>query len=126
MIAHQLSMVGGMVAVAEPIPPTPAAARDAAIDRVERGADDAWMAEAAEAIEGVVDTDRVVGRGFTTDDVWAYLDLWRVPSPREPRAMGAAMRLAERAGIIQPTGEYRTSRRAECHCRPVRVWRGCA
>ena len=57
---------------------------------------------------------------FTTDDVWREIgDV----APPEPRAMGAAMMRAKKAGLIRPTSEYRNSVRAECHARPVRIWK---
>jgi len=57
---------------------------------------------------------------FTTDEVWARLD----PDMRthEPRAMGAMMRQAAKAGLITATDGYEQSTRPECHARPVRVW----
>ena len=56
---------------------------------------------------------------FTTDDVWAALDV----KPAEPRALGAAMKAAAGRGVIYATGEYRKSVRPEAHARPMAVWR---
>lgn len=58
---------------------------------------------------------------FTTDAVW-YL-LRESPEPMEPRAMGAAMRLAARQKICYPTDRTSKSVRPECHRRPLQVWR---
>jgi hypothetical protein len=58
---------------------------------------------------------------FTTDDVWYLVG---EDSPREPRALGAAMRQAARARLIRKTGVYRNSRRTDCHARPVAIWVG--
>jgi len=58
---------------------------------------------------------------FTTDDVWAEI----APIPtltHEPRAMGAAMRRAQRAGWCKPTDEHWLTKRALAHRRPLRVW----
>jgi len=58
------------------------------------------------------------GTEFTTDDLWLHLD-----RPREPRAMGAAMVRASKRSLVEATGVYVKSKRAECHARPVAVWR---
>jgi hypothetical protein len=91
--------------------------KEEAINRVESNADPGWMNAAAIAVKRValkLDT-------FTTDDVWDELG-YVSNTTHEPRAMGAVMRNAARAGIITATSGYRTSKRGECHGRPVRVW----
>lgn len=55
---------------------------------------------------------------FTTDEVWKVV----TSQPREPRAMGAAMKRAQADGMIRTTPNYRPSKREDCHGRPVRVW----
>ena len=57
-----------------------------------------------------------VGYAFTTDDLWS-----RFVHPPEPRAMGAAIVAARRAGLIRAAG-YVKSTRKECHARPVARW----
>lgn len=92
-------------------------ARDAAIGRVEAGADPTW-------VERVL---RVVGRvarsraEFTTDDVWAALN-GAGSAVREPRAMGAVLRQAQRLGWCTPTDRVVPSARVVSHGRAVRVW----
>ncbi len=95
-----------------------AAARDAAIDRVDENADEAWKKAAAVIVERLCRT-----RGeFTTDDVWKLLaDSGR--GTHEPRAMGAVMRTAATGGLCANTGRVVKSVREECHNRPVAVWR---
>jgi len=88
--------------------------RDQAIRRVGDAAEP-WTQHAVDII-GLVALARF---DFTSDDVWAALDV----KPDEPRALGAAMKAAASRGIIFPTGEYRKSARPECHARPVAVWR---
>lgn len=91
-------------------------ARDEALGRVEANADERWKAEALAAVRHLA---RMLPE-FTTDDVWARLgDSY----PHEPRALGAVMKTAAAAGLIEPTDRIRTSHRPECHARPVRVWR---
>lgn len=95
------------------------AARDEAVARVERNADDEWLEAALNAVAAL-------GEGcaeFTTDDVWLLLGRWGVPEPHEARAMGAVMRRAARLGLAVKTDRVRNSVRAECHARPVAVWR---
>lgn len=89
--------------------------RDKAISDVEIGAGDEWMAEAQRLIVTVAQRLQV----FTTDDVWAA----GLSQPREPRALGAAMRNVQAMGIIEPTNlPHRLSKRKMCHRRPLRVW----
>ncbi len=57
---------------------------------------------------------------LTADDVWEALPA--AVSIPEPRAMGAAFRMAQRDGTICPTKSWAVSTRAVCHNRPVRVW----
>jgi hypothetical protein len=92
-------------------------ARAAAIDQVERNADDEWREAAAEIIMRLAQTRSV----FTTDDVWEQLVLAGYTT-HEPRAMGAVMRASARMGVICKTDRVVNSRRAQCHARPVAVW----
>ena len=89
-------------------------ARENAIDRVERNADQEWFDQAVLAIHRVARVQSVL----------TSLDAQRVfpDTPREPRAWGAAFRHARAAGWIEPTGRYVTTKRVKSHCRPVREW----
>lgn len=88
-------------------------ARDQAIQQVEDNADTDWMRQALAAVKWCAHYHGL----FTTDEVWTML-----PEVREPRALGAVMRKAQKAGWIRPTDRVRNSSRVECHARPVRVW----
>ena len=60
---------------------------------------------------------------FTTDEVWAKIGSpseWMV----EPRALGSVIRQASVTGVVRSTGQKQTSKRRECHGRPVTVWVG--
>ena len=92
-------------------------ARDEAIARVERGAGD-WVERARDTVMLVA----LARFDFTTDEVWDALGEDR---PEEPRALGAVMKGMAREGRVRATGEYRKSRRVDCHARPVAVWRVC-
>ena len=95
------------------------AARDEAIDRVEKNADTEW-AEAAYLACCLVAECEIE---FTTDSVWDMIaHLFPQYATHEPRAMGAVMRRAARDGKIVSTDEYWKSARAECHRRPLTVW----
>lgn len=86
----------------------------AALAQVEANAPADWKNAASAALARLAAT----GAPFTTDDVWA-----QVPQPQEPRALGALIRAAARAGAIRRVG-WRESSRPECHSRPVAMWSG--
>lgn len=92
------------------------ARRDEALTRVEANADASWKRHVMRIIHDLA----VERRSFTTDDVWARVDPGA--GTHEPRAMGAMMRQAAKAGLVRPTDSYVESSRPECHARPVRVW----
>ncbi len=87
--------------------------RDLALDRVEAGAPDNWIERAVCVIRQLAKESAFI----TTDEVWERMD-----APPEPRAMGAAMRRAQREGIISPSNQVRNSNRPACHARPIRIW----
>jgi hypothetical protein len=74
-----------------------------------------WQSDALEAIWVVAKRYPIL----TTDDLWAI----GLKRPREPRAMGGAMKAAAREGWIEPTDRTRKSKRSACHARPIRIWR---
>jgi hypothetical protein len=99
--------------------PTGIEARDKAINAAERGAPITWVTPAEIAIAYLAKTRE----HFTTDDVWEHLHQRGHEFPHEPRAMGALMRNAARAGLITATDRVTPSQRPECHRRPIRIWR---
>lgn len=92
--------------------------RDKAIAQVATNTDTAWAAQTLDIIKQIA-TDTF---DFTTDDIWQALAETSLPTPHEPRALGALMLTAQRAGLIAPTDRYRQSQRPKCHARPIRVW----
>ncbi len=89
--------------------------RDKGIHRAAAASGD-WQAEAAAVIRGLA-----FGQAeFTSDDVWRLLG--RDPSI-EGRALGAALRSASGAQLIEATDRTVRSVRVACHRRPLRVWR---
>lgn len=94
-------------------------ARDQAIEQVAGGVSDWWKRQAADAIARCA---AKYPEGFTTDEVWA--ELRGVPGPTEPRAIGAPMLAAAKAGVIVDTGRVRKSGSVICHARKKVVWRG--
>ena len=60
---------------------------------------------------------------FTTDPVWAALAFEQVPRPADERLMGNVMRELMRLGAVVSSHTTRKSHRAECHGRPVTVWK---
>jgi hypothetical protein len=91
-----------------------------AIDRAGRHADSGWLDAALDAIHTLAIDQNIC---FTTDDVWHLLKTNGVEPTHEPRAMGAAMRIAQSRRLIESTGDYRKSSRIECHGRPVMIWK---
>lgn len=90
------------------------AARADGIDRADRHADPAWLAEAEAALRLMAE----LHREFIIDDVWAAVGLRR---PHESRAMGAVVVRAKRDGLIEPTDRTRPSNSSNRS--PMRVWR---
>lgn len=90
--------------------------KEQGIAQVEANANPAWKQEAHRQVLILAQA----GAEFTTDDVWARLE-GRQETP-EPRAMGAVMLKASRQGVIRMTGQFRQSKRPECHGRRIAVW----
>ena len=96
------------------------AERDAAMESVEGNTDSNWLRAADTAVTWLA---KSAVNGFTTDDVWRYLDnLGMTGQVHDNRALGPVMKRCANAGLIVPTGDYRPSHRR--HCAPIRVWRG--
>ena len=92
--------------------------RNKAITQVATNTDPTWWNKAIETVIAVARTSF----DFTTDDIWEQLKTSPLPTPHEPRALGAVMIAVQRCGIITATEKYRQSTRPECHARPIRVW----
>lgn len=93
-------------------------AKAEAIQRAGAHARPEWKEAAARVIHDLALTLET----FTTDQVWEALANYP-QATHEPRALGALMQEAAKAGAISATNEYRNSARPACHSRPVRVWR---
>jgi hypothetical protein len=87
------------------------------IDQAAAHADEVWLKTARRVVWWLIQD----GQPFTTDECWARLAALDV-STHEPRALGAVLRAAARAGLIRASGEYRKTTRPEAHSRPVPVW----
>ena len=93
--------------------------KDEAINRVEANANAEWRVAAYKAC--CLCAQQWIE--LSTDDVWELMEsLFPDCRTHEPRAMGAIMRQAARAGKIEASGEYFKSRRPQCHGRPVAIW----
>lgn len=99
--------------------PNPAQiALEDALVRVEAGASFNDRTAIENALAAVVKR----GKPFTSEAVIAELgDVY--PTIREPRLVGAVVRIAAKDGKIEPTGRYITGLRAKRHGAPVREWR---
>lgn len=92
--------------------------RDEAMERVDRAASKTWKECADTAIHQLARTRR----SLTSSDVWTLLDEWKVPRPKEPRAMGPRMKAAVDSGLISPTEGHRASTDPKAHRRPQRIY----
>lgn len=93
-------------------------ARDNAIARADKHADEAWKAAALEAVKRVAETNA----RFNTDKVIDLLAGENV-STHEPRALGPIMQRARRMGWITATAEYVKSAAVSRHCAAKMVWK---
>lgn len=97
-----------------------ATARDQAIEAIDEATSEEWKRKALEAVR-IVAAQRAE---FTTDPVWYVLEKqMNVPAPKDPRAMGPLMRKATTLNICATTDRTVKSVRAECHRRPITVYR---
>ena len=92
--------------------------REEAIRRVDEHAEEQWKMDALHAVKMVARQRK----HFTTDAVWKVLEGITDFEPAEPRAMGAVMRRAVKAGFCVITTETRESIRTSCNRRPLRIW----
>lgn len=96
---------------------TPAAqARDAALSAV-LDASQSWRS-AAQA--GIVEAE--LPETFTGEDIRRELGP-RIGQPNNPNAWGGLVMGFVRAGLIEPTGEWRPMREAKSHARKTQVYR---
>lgn len=91
-----------------------------ALKKVAAAANVEWMKAAADRVKYLCQT-RIE---FTADDVWQHLDTLDVTTS-EPRAMGAVMENAAKAGWCRKSDRMQNSRRRVCHARPVAIWYSC-
>ena len=97
-----------------------AEARDDALERVESNAHKEWLSCANAAVRHLAG----YSVSFTADDVRHQMEVhYPNVTTHEPRAMGAVMNRAKRAGIIVPTDVFIASDRPERHRGPIRVWK---
>jgi hypothetical protein len=93
-------------------------ARDRALEQVEQNADQAWKADALEAIR--LTAERLPE--FISDDVWETPIRHRtehLAPAREDRALGPVMLAAARRGWIRKTDRVRPSVRSHLSGKPV-------
>jgi hypothetical protein len=89
-----------------------------AIAAVSGAASDAWKEEAFQSLKTVARRKKFI----TTDDVWEDLDLRSIDSPRERRAIVAAINRGAREGVIVKGQGHKSSEIVECHARPKQIW----
>lgn len=94
---------------------------DDALERVEEHADEGWKIAAQWALWDEIH-EHGLGHEFTTDELHRRLEAKGV-STHEPRALGAIVRKAAKAGYIVNTERTRKTSRPQSHKRPMTVWR---
>ena len=87
------------------------------LEQVEANANEAWKRAAMNAIRHLCTTKRE----WTADDLWDILAGEEVGT-HEPRALGAMIVKAAKAGLCRSTGRYVQSRLPIRHNRPVAIW----
>jgi len=93
--------------------------RDAAMERGEKSAGEAWKEAALHAIRACAHRYDF----FTTDQVEEVMERLGVPKTHDLRALGSLMRRAQSMNICFPTNSIETSKLAKNHRRPKRVWK---
>ena len=97
-------------------PPTPQAAKQAAMARCLGAVTMEWRAEAIIAVRELCRRQAE----FTADDLDEVAKL-----THEKRAIGPLLKEAQVMGYCVPTDRYRNSKLVSCHSRPKRVWASC-
>lgn len=92
--------------------------REKGIERATRGASDAWLGEARDALERVV----LLRSTFTSTTVYWAMDA-AVRDTAKGQSMAGVLRDGQARGLCEPTPEHRCERRISNHGRPQRVWR---
>jgi hypothetical protein len=81
-----------------------------------------WKEHAITAARAVADHAGLLLQEFTSDDVWALLDKWGIPEPREPRALGAVMKQLVKEKRAMRTDQKIKSIRPQNHRREIAVY----
>ena len=104
----------------KPSPPPAIVAKQAAMDQVEKNADEDWKAAMLIAVK--VTAQRM--RQFTSDDVFDTFDeLGSTATTHEKRAFGPVMTEAAKLGYCRKADcAPRLSRRVSRHAAPLTVW----
>lgn len=92
--------------------------RDRGIELVYRNANTPWKSAAAEQLQVVCRTMNE----FTSDDIIEPLEERGIVTA-DNRAIAAILKGAQKAGLIEPTDNYRATKRLKSHRRPKLVWR---
>ncbi len=80
--------------------------------KVEQNAGEVWKKYCVSLIKEIA----LINNKFTSDTVMIAMK----EHPHDPRALGPAMKAAQKIGYIRPTNEYKPSLRR--HATPIRVW----
>ncbi len=93
--------------------------KEAAIERVGNAADPVWLKAAVEAVVWICERRA----DFTADAIWWVLEYAGIAVPREPKALGAVMRIVKKVGVGIPTRQFVQTVRKSRNGTDIRVWR---
>lgn len=97
---------------------------EVALARVQRNAGEIWWHQAMNCVARYRNTFAQQAKTFTAPGFLSYAQrFFGLPDPPEPRVMGAVMREAVKAGLIEKTDRFEPSPNPRQHLRPVQVWR---
>lgn len=76
-----------------------------------------WIKTAIRAVNYNLKNKDAIG----ADDIWETLEDY--PEPVTPNSMGLVFKICSKAGMIEPTGAYRKTRRKKANGREIKMWR---
>jgi len=81
--------------------------------------DPGWKKEAYSVIYGIAQQNEFLN----ADDVWKGAKRWGLPEPPDNRAWGSIWVRAKRAGVVEKTGRFTTTKRPVAHRMDIPIYR---
>ena len=76
-----------------------------------------WIKTALRAVNYALKNKKEIG----ADDIWEILEDY--PAPVSKNSMGLVFKIANKVGLIEPSGNYRKTRRKIANGREIKLWR---